>query len=326
MAVLVPTPAPSPRTRHRVVVLCVPPVVPFDSAIPGTVFGTLPGERYEVLMCTADPGVVEAESDQDLYVRRGLETLEDADTIIVPGTRRQSDADPRTIEALRRADRRGARIVSICTGAFVLGHAGLLDGRRATTYWRRAEKFAAMFPKVDLDPAVLYVDEGRILTSAGLAAGIDLCLHIIRSDHGAAVAGEAARLVVVAPVRPGGQAQFIATPVPADDRQSLAGTRAWALGRLDHRLGLEDLARHARVSVRTLTRRFRDETGLTPLQWLLHKRVERARELLETTSLPVDEVARRSGLGTADSLRTHLDRQLGLTPTAYRASFTLRTE
>jgi transcriptional regulator GlxA family with amidase domain len=214
--------------------------------------------------------------------------------------------------------------VSICTGAFVLAMAGVLDGRRATTYWRRADEFAARFPAVDLDPRVLYVDEDRILTSAGLAAGIDLCLHIVRTDFGAAVANAVARDVVVAPVRSGGQAQFITSPLPAGDG-SLAATRTWALERLDRRLTLGDLAKHAAVSVRTLTRRFRDETGITPLQWLLQQRIGRARELLESTSMSVDEVARFSGLGTADSLRGHLLRQVGVTPTAYRATFSRLT-
>ncbi len=311
-------------TVHRVAVLCVPPIVPFDTAIPSLCFGYVK-DRYEVRTCTADPGPVATDADYRLHVDRGLDELDRADTIVVPGTMRRADADPRVIEALRRAAGRGARLVSICTGAYVLAHAGLLDDRPATTYWKRSAEFAERFPQVKLDPTVLYVDDGSVLTSAGLAAGIDLCLHIIRADHGAAVANQVARHVVVSPVRPGGQAQFIAAPVPAGDGLSLAATRAWAQERLDQRLTLEELARHARVSVRTLTRRFRDETGMPPLQWLLHKRIERARELLETTTLPIDEVARHSGLGTADSLRIHLDRKVGLTPTAYRAAFTTRT-
>jgi transcriptional regulator GlxA family with amidase domain len=313
------------REPHRVAVLAVPPVIPFDLSIPGQVFGDteLDGRAlYDVKVCTPDPGVIKAVGDVAIEVTRGLDLLDSADTIVVPGTYDRAAADPRLATALRSAHDRGRRLVSICTGAFVLAAAGLLDGRRATTYWRRAEEFAARFPAVDLDPRVLYVDEGQILTSAGLAAGIDLCLHIIREDFGASVANATARRIIVSPVRHGGQAQFIDTPLPDSDRFSLSGTRAWALDRLDRRVTLDDLARHASVSVRTLTRRFRAETGLTPLQWLLQQRLERARELLESTTLPVDEVARSSGLGTADSLRTHLVRHVGLTPTAYRASFT----
>jgi transcriptional regulator GlxA family with amidase domain len=314
-----------PYRPHRVAVLGVPPVIPFDLSIPGLVFGDaeLNGRPlYDVKACTLDPGMIETNGDFAITVTRGLELLDTADTIVVPGTYSRAALDPRIVTALRAAADDGRRLVSICTGAFVLAAAGLLDGRPATTYWRRAEEFAARFPAVHLDPRVLYVDEGQILTSAGLTAGIDLCLHIIRKDFGASVANETARRVVAAPVRAGGQAQFIASPLPGSDGLSLAGTRAWALDRLDRRVTLDDLARHAAVSVRTLTRRFRAETGLTPLQWLLQQRVERARELLESTALPVDDVARSSGLGTADSLRMHLLRQVGLTPTAYRASFT----
>jgi transcriptional regulator GlxA family with amidase domain len=309
---------------HRVVVLLVPPIVPFDTAIPGQVLNEAvdaDGRRlYDVRVCTADPGQVPTGDDYTIGVSRGLDELAGAQTVIVPGTLRRSGIDPRVLDALRTAAGR-ARLVSICTGAFVLAEAGRLDGRPATTYWRRAAEFADRFPKVDLDPNVLYVDDGDILTSAGLAAGIDLCLHLIRRDHGAAAANAAARGVVVAPFRAGGQAQFLPTPVPRADDQSLAATRAWAAGRLDRRITLDDLAAHAHVSIRTLTRRFREQTGLSPLQWILHERVTRARELLETTGIGIEEVARLSGLGTADSLRAHLLRSIGLTPTAYRAAF-----
>ncbi|GAA2612472.1 helix-turn-helix domain-containing protein [Actinomadura fulvescens] len=313
---------------HRVAVLAVPPVVPFDVSIPDLVLGGSEHEGrrlYDVRMCTAAPGVIKTSADYGLAVSRGLEVLETAETIVVPGTHTREPIDPGVLDGLRRAAADGRRIVSICTGTFVLAAAGLLDGHRATTYWRRAEEFAARYPAVDLDPSVLYTDGGQILTSAGLAAGIDLCLHIIRKDHGAAVANAAARRVVVAPVRSGGQAQFITAPRSSRaDGDGLAHTQAWALERLDRRLTIDDLARQARTSGRTLTRRFRSETGLSPLQWLLRQRIDRARELLETTALPIDEVARASGLGSADSLRAHLVRQVGLTPTAYRATFTQR--
>lgn len=201
----------------------------------------------------------------------------------------------------------------------------MLAGRSATTYWARSEEFRRRFPSVDLRPDVLYVEDGNIWTSAGLSAGIDLCLHMVRGDYGAAAANAVARLVVAAPVRPGGQAQFIASPLPPETGLSLAATRAWALERLHEPLTRADLAAHARTSVRTLTRRFHAETGHSPLQWLLHQRVEQARELLESTDLPMGQVAQLSGLVTTDSLRQHISHRTGLTPTAYRAAFTRGT-
>ncbi|MEV6866276.1 helix-turn-helix domain-containing protein [Streptosporangium subroseum] len=310
---------------HRIAVIAVPPVTTFDLAIPELVFDAVSvngGPGYEVVICTADPGEVDSGTGLGLMIRKGLEAVEDADTVMVTGTYSRQDTDPRVLSVLRRAAGRGRRIASICSGAFVLAQAGLLDGRAATTYWTLSEEMARRFPAVDVRPDVLYVEDGPVLTSAGLAAGIDLCLHIIRTDYGAVAANEVARLAVVAPVRPGGQAQFIATPLPPERGASLAVTRAWALERLDEPLTLTDLAGHARTSVRTLTRRFREETGLSPLQWLLHQRVGRARELLEATTLPVDQIARHSGIGTPDSLRRHLLRRVGLTPSAYRAAFT----
>ncbi|MGE7388340.1 GlxA family transcriptional regulator [Streptomyces sp. NPDC004126] len=308
---------------HRVAVIAFPPVTTFDLSIPGAVFGvTLVDGRpaYEVTVCTLDPGVVEASYGLDVVVPHGLEAVERADTVMVTGTGNRFGAAPQVLDVLRTAAARGLRIASICTGAFVLAQAGLLDGRGATTLWTVSDDFRRLFPSVTLTPDVLFVEDGGILTSAGMSAGIDLCLHMIRCDHGAAVANATARLVVAAPVRPGDQAQFIETPLPPERGTSLAATRAWALARLHEPTTLADLARHAGLSVRTLTRRFRSETALSPLQWLLHQRLNRAREILETTALPMDQVASRSGLGTADSLRTHLARHTGLTPSAYRAA------
>jgi transcriptional regulator GlxA family with amidase domain len=310
---------------HRIAVVAVPPVTTFDLSIPDVVFPAvhvdgLPG--YEVTVCTPEPGVVPGYTGLAVVIPNGLDVIEDADTLIVTGTGAREAADPRVLDALRRAAGRGKRIASICTGAFVLAQAGLLDGRPATTYWQFTQEMRDRFPAVDLRPDVLFVDDGAILTSAGLAAGLDLCLHMIRIDYGAVAANAVARLAVVAPVRPGGQAQFIETPLPPESGTWLAGTRAWALERLGEPLTLADLAAHARVSTRTLTRRFREETGLSPLQWLLHQRIDRARELLETTDLPIEQVARHSGLGTAESLRLHLMRRNGVTPTAYRTAFT----
>ncbi|GAB3836516.1 GlxA family transcriptional regulator [Dactylosporangium cerinum] len=310
---------------RRIAVIAVPPVTTFDLAIPEVVFPAVrvdgrPG--YEVTVCTPEPGVVPGYNGLAVVIPNGLDVVEDADTLIVTGTGAREAADPRVLDALRRAAGRGKRIASICTGAFVLAQAGLLDGRPATTYWLFTQEMRDRFPAVDLQPDVLFVDDGAILTSAGLAAGLDLCLHMIRIDYGAVAANAVARLAVVAPVRPGGQAQFIQTPLPPESGTGLAETRAWALERLGEPLTLADLAAHARASTRTLTRRFREETGLSPLQWLLHQRVDRACELLEATDLPIEQVARRSGLGTAESLRQHLMRRNGVTPTAYRTAFT----
>ncbi|RPF41476.1 AraC family transcriptional regulator with amidase-like domain [Streptomyces sp. Ag109_G2-6] len=312
---------------HRVAVVVVPPATTFDLSIPELVLGETavdgaPG--YQVRICTARPGAVATSGSLGITVSHGLEAVDDADTVIVTGTAARDDVDPRVLAALRRAAAGGKRIASICTGAFVLARAGLLDGRRATTYWAKSEEFSRRFPAVELHPDVLYVQDGDIFSSAGLSAGIDLCLHLVRADYGAATANAVARLVVAAPVRPGGQAQFIEAPLPPETGTSLAGTRSWALERLHEPLARADLAAHARISVRTLTRRFHAETGLSPLQWLLHQRVIRAQELLETTDLPMDRVAHLSGLATTDSLRHHLSRHTGLTPSAYRVTFTRR--
>jgi transcriptional regulator GlxA family with amidase domain len=301
----------------------------FNLAIPELLFDKVrvdgaPG--YEVTVCTPDPGPVTTTGGLDLHVGRGLDVLDAADSVLVAGTGERYAPDPRTVTAVRAAAA-GKRIASICSGAFVLAEAGLLDGRNATTYWELAEELQERYPALDLKGDVLYVQDGQVLTSSGYAAGIDMCLHIIRADYGAAVANRVARLALVAPVRLGGQTQFTQTPLPAERGTACADTRGWAMRNLDKPLTLTDLARHAGVSVRTLTRRFHAESGVSPLQWLLHQRIERAKELLETTTLPMDQVARGCGLGTADSLRAHLVRRTGLTPSAYRAQFTrLATE
>jgi transcriptional regulator GlxA family with amidase domain len=310
---------------HRVAVVAVPPVTTFDLSIPELVLGAVlidgrPG--YDVQVCTAQPGPVVTQGRFEVIVARSLDTIDDAESVFVTGTSARDGIDHRILAALRRAHAAGKRIVSICTGAFVLAQAGLLDNRPATTHWDRSEEFRARFPLVDLRPDVLYVDDGDVLSSAGLTAGIDLCVHLVRRDYGAAAANTVARLVVAAPVRPGGQAQFIEVPMPSEADISLAATRAWALERLSSPLTRTDLANHAGISVRTLARQFHAETGLSPLQWLLHHRVVRARELLETTDLPMDQVAQLSGLATSDSLRQHMTRRTGLSPSAYRATFT----
>lgn len=212
-------------------------------------------------------------------------------------------------------------MVSICTGSYVLAAAGYLDGRPATTHWSSADHFQRTFPQVRVDPGVLFIDDGDVLTSAGVAAGIDLCLHLVRRDHGTAVANEIARRTVVPPHRDGGQAQYIHRPVPEPQFATTTGARAWALTRLDRPILLRDMAEHEAMSVRTFTRRFREEVGISPGQWLTRQRVERARHLLESTDLPIDQVARDAGFGTATSLRQHLQAALGVPPTAYRRTF-----
>ncbi|MEO3768145.1 helix-turn-helix domain-containing protein [Streptomyces sp. B8F3] len=303
---------------HRIAAVAVPPVLSFDVSIPLMVFNSVP--QYDVRVCAVRPGPMGTVGGPDIVVPYGLEGLAGADTVIAVGSG-GAEAPAEILDALRDAAAGGARIASLCTGAFVLAQAGLLDGRRATTHWGLADDLATRFPAVVVEPDRLFVEDGGIYTSAGAAAAIDLCLHLVGVDYGAAVANTVARLAVVPPVRPGGQSQFIETPLPPERGTSLAPTRAWALERLDLPLTLADLARHAGTSVRTLTRRFRAETGLSPLQWLLQRRINRARELLETTGLPMDQVAEKSGLGSADSLRKHMATQVGVTPTAYRASF-----
>ncbi|MET9630396.1 DJ-1/PfpI family protein [Lentzea sp. NPDC006480] len=302
---------------HRIVFVVVAPVFSFDLAIARMILDTADG--YEISVCTADPGRVEAVGGPDVVVDLDLAAVRQAGTCIVIGGGGR-DTDRRVLDAVRAAAEAGARMAAICTGAFVLAQAGVLDGRRATTHWGLTDELARRHPRVTVVPDALYVEDGPVLTSAGAAACVELCLHLIRTDLGAAAAATAGRLAVAAP-RPGDQPQVVDTPLPATEDTSLAATREWALRRLDEPLTLTDLAVHAGISVRTLTRRFHAETGLSPLRWLLHRRVDRARQLLETSTLPMDLVARHSGLGSADSLRQHLVRRTGLTPSAYRRSF-----
>jgi transcriptional regulator GlxA family with amidase domain len=306
------------RGQHRVVVLALADVVLFDFAVP---FQLLQ-RHYEIAPCGVAHGSVGTTSGFPLTVAHGLELLAEADTIVVPGFDPLAWPPPEVaLDALGAAHARGARVVSICTGAFALGAAGLLDGRRATTHWRYAARLAELYPHARVDPDVLYVDEGDLLTSAGVAAGIDLCLHLLRRDHGVAAANAAARQTVVAPHRSGGQAQFIERAVPASDDGGLEATRAWALQRLGEPLTIAQLARHACTSERTFARRFRAETGTTPLRWLHAQRVDHARRLLEASDLPVEAVARRCGFGSAAILREHFRRVTATTPTAYRRTF-----
>ncbi|UED84673.1 helix-turn-helix domain-containing protein [Streptomyces profundus] len=252
----------------------------------------------------------------------GLDQLADAHTVIVPGWA-DVDAPPPAdlVDAVGAAYRAGARIASLCTGAFVLAAAGLLDGRRATTHWAHTRTLAARHPRIEVDPDVLYVDNGQVLTSAGKAAALDLCLHLVRGDHGSAVANTVARNLVVPPHRAGGQAQFVTAPVPARDDHPLGELLPWAMARIDQPLTVEDLARRAHLSTRHLGRHFRAATGTTPLRWLQDQRIRRAQELLESTDESVDAIATATGLGTATSLRRHFRRALGVPPDTYRRTF-----
>ncbi len=306
---------------HRVVALALPEVVAFDLTIPAQVFGHRDErERYSFTVAAERAGPVPSTTGFAVQAPHGLEALASADTVIVPGYVPHDPPSPPVLRALRSAGRRGARVVSVCTGAFALAAAGLLDGLRATTHWRDAGELAARHPEVEVDPDVLYIDAGAVMTSAGVAAGIDLCLHLVRTDHGEQAAAGVARRMVVAPHREGGQAQFLQRPLPPPGT-GLAATCTWALGRLDQPLTVADLARHAGWAPRTFARHFGVETGTTPLRWLAAQRVLEARRLLEATDLPVDQVAARCGLGTAANLRLHLARDADTTPTAYRRAY-----
>lgn len=324
-------PAPHGFRPHRVVVLALDGLLPFETGIPHRIFGRPRDGRgrrlYEVVTCSVrPPGPVETDADFTIDVAHGPEALATADTVVIPASYELGPVYERgeltgELAAALALIRPGTRIASICTGVYVLAAAGRLDGRPATTHWADAERFQELFPRVRLDPDVLFIDDGDILTSAGVAAGIDLCLHMVRRDHGAAVANDVARRTVVPPHRDGGQAQYIQRPVPDPQQASTSGARAWALGRLHEPVQLRDMAARESMSVRTFTRRFREETGVSPGQWLAQQRVERARHLLESTGLSVDQVARDSGFGTAQSMRQHLQAALGVTPTAYRRTF-----
>lgn len=314
--------------RRHVVAVAVTDAVPtFELAVPCEVFGLdrsdIVDPWYELRMCAAQPGPLRTAAGLVVPTPYGLDDLLEADTVIVAPCARplQLDPPPRLVETVRRAHERGRRIVSLCSGAYVLAAAGLLDGRRATTHWMNAGDFAHRFPAVDFDPGVLYTDDGDILTSAGTGAVIDLCLHLVRRDHGTAVANEVARRMVVPPHREGGQAQYIPPPVVSGRPDDLAPVLDWALARLHEPLTVSQLARVAHMSERTFARRFRDRMGITPLRWILQQRVRLAQELLETTEEPVEEIARRTGFGTAANLRHHFGRLTTVSPQTYRHVF-----
>ena len=314
---------------HEVAVLVLPDSMAFEVGLPHKFLGgavDADGRRlYRVRVATLDGGPVRTSAGYSILPEHDASILATAQTVVIPGvfgTPAMTDGTlPEELTELLRRTSGSARMVSICTGAFVLAAAGLLDGRRATTHWVHGATFARLFPGVHLDADVLFVDDGDVLTSAGNAAGIDLLLHIVRRDHGAEVASRVARRSVVAPWRDGGQSQFIERPVPEPGDTGTAATRAWALEQLDRPLTLADLADHARMSVRTFTRRFREETGMSATRWLLQQRVSHARHLLETTDTPVERIATDAGFGTPASLRQHLHTAIGVAPVAYRRSY-----
>jgi transcriptional regulator GlxA family with amidase domain len=306
--------------RHRVVALALPEVVAFDLSIAAQVFGHRDErDRYTFTVCAEQPGPMPSSTGFTINPMAGLDALAEADTIIVPGYYPLADPSPAAVAALRVAAARGTRIASICIGAFALAATGLLDGRAATTHWQEADHFRARFPAVRLNPDVLYIDEGQLLTSAGLSAGIDLCLYLVGRDYGAATAAAVARRMVVAVHRPGGQAQYAQRPLPADG--GLGPTLNWAVTELQRPLTVSAMARHAGLPTRTFARQFREQLHLTPMRWLTGQRLLEARRLLEATDLSVDEVAERCGLGSAATLRVHLARESGTTPTVYRAAY-----
>ena len=280
-----------------------------------------PWYRFEV--CAAEPGPLRAAGGLAVSAPCDLDLIEQADTVVVPGWRGPDEPAPTALlDALTRVPERGGRLVSICSGVFVLAAAGVLDGRRATTHWRYAETLARRYPRIRVDPDVLYVDEGPVLTSAGSAAGLDLCLHIVRRDHGAAVANSVARRLVLAPHRDGGQQQFVATPVAGSaETGRLAALLDWLPAHIDQPLNAAALARQAGMSLRTFQRRFRETTGTAPGDWLVRQRVAHARHLAETTDLTVEQIATRSGFGAVETLRHHFRRLVGTTPAGYRRTF-----
>lgn len=308
---------------HTVAVAVTDGMPVFEIAPPCAVFGIdrpdLVDPWYELRVCASPRAQVGGWLRADTPFE--LDALVTADTVIVPACHDSACPPGELVEAVRAAYDAGARVASICTGSFVLAEAGLLDGRRATTHWMHAQRMARDYPAVTVDPDVLYVDEGRVLSSAGKAAGIDLCIHMVRTDHGSAVANALARRLVVAPHRAGGQAQFIDAPVPEGPREDLGELLSWALANLDRPISVTDLARHSNISDRHLSLRFLAATGTTPLRWLLAQRVQRAQELLEHTDVPIERIAEQTGMGTAATLRRQFQRVVGTPPATYRRTF-----
>jgi transcriptional regulator GlxA family with amidase domain len=316
-----------PANPRNVAIVVYDGFTPFELGVVCEVFGddrwVSPGEPwYRLFVCGDTSAPVTADTGFQILVPHGLEMLSKVDTVIVAPTYRPFEIGEPVFDALRRAHARGCRMVSLCGGAFVLAAAGLLDGRRAATHWAECDELAARYPQLEVDPGVLYVDEGDILTGAGSAASIDLCLHIVRQDYGSEVATRLARQLVVPPQRDGDQAQYIEQPLPVLDRSDLfADTMNWVQEHLDQPITVEELAARAAMSPRTFARRFVAATGTSPYQWLLRRRVQLAQQLLEASNLSIEAVAEKSGFCTAANLRKHFGRVVHTSPQAYRQAF-----
>ena len=308
----------------KVVLLALPGVAPFEFGVVCEVFGIdrsdMGGPSFDFTIATATPGPVRTSLGFDMMIENGLESAADADLIAVPA-HEFDNIDEAYLEVIRAAEARGAWVLSVCSGAFALAEAGILDGRRATTHWMHTDRLAARFPATTVDPDVLFVEDDRVVTSAGTAAGIDAALHIVRKELGAAVANVVARRMVVPPQRDGGQSQYIAFPIQENCADSFAEVAEWMLENLRENLTIEQLARKALMSSRTFARRFRADMGTTPAAWLNRQRIIRAQLLLETTDLPLETVAAETGFGAAAVMRHHFLRVLQTTPTAYRRTF-----
>lgn len=314
---------------HKVVALAYDRLCTFEFGCAVELFGLprpeLPVRWYEFAVCAAEPSPLRAAGGVELRVRHPLSLLDSADTIVIPGWRDPAEPPPPLLLAkLRRALARGARLCSICSGVFVLAAAGVLDGRRATTHWKYAAQLASSYPRIRVEPNALYVDEGQVLTSAGSAAGLDMLLHLVRRDFGAKIANQVAQRLVLAPHREGDQAQFVPRPLAADGRGRLARLMDFVRAHPSAPHTLASLAARAAMSTRTLQREFAASTGLAPHRWLVAERIERAKELLETTRLTAGSIAARVGLGSAESLRHHFRRRVGTTPQLYRQRFSRR--
>ncbi|MBX9246674.1 helix-turn-helix domain-containing protein [Actinotalea ferrariae] len=309
---------------RSVAAIVLPGVAPFELGVVCEIFGIdrtdTGGPAFDFAVCTPEPGTIPTKLGMELVVHEGLDRAATADLVVMTAFSVDREVPEAVLEALRDAERRGAWILSVCSGAFALAQAGVLDGRRCTTHWMYTDRLAAAYPQLQVDPAVLYVEDGRVVTSAGTAAGIDAGLHLVRRELGATAAAAIARRMVVPPHRDGGQAQYIDSAVPVTEGE-LAPLLAWISEHLDEEITVPALARRARMSERTFARRFRAETGTTPALWTARQRLLRAQELLEETDLPVEEVGRRAGFGGAAGLRHHFGRELGTSPAAYRRTF-----
>ena len=310
-------------SRHRIAVLLLEQVLPLDFAIPMHVFAREAPEFYEVTTATVTGRPINVAGGMSLVPDGGLETLREAQTVIVPGygAAPATELDQMTLGSLRAAAKRGARMVSICSGAFALAQAGLLDGLTVTTHWALCDDLARQFPSLTVDPTVLFVDNNTVLTSGGVTSGVDLSLHILRKDLGNSVANHVARRIVMAPRRDGNQTQFMEPPPTPPGDDALAATQQWMLSTLQEPITVAQMAKRANMSPRHFHRRFLEQTSMTPLSWLHDQRISRTKELLETTDLTVEEIATRVGLGTPANLRVHFRRATSISPTRHRQAF-----